>query len=88
MFVFVSLFEEIRAWVGFCIYHKYLDILKPYKPSWHLNNSIGLPIDLSKTWWMSGKQCRPWSDAAFSGIWSGAALFAQVCLSKYLGKIQ
>ena len=24
------------------------------------------------------KQCRPWSDAAFCGIWSGSALFAYV----------
>ena len=24
-----------------------------------------------------GKQCRPWSDAAFCGVWSGSKLFAQ-----------
>ena len=24
------------------------------------------------------KQCRPWSDAAFCGVWSGSALFANV----------
>ena len=27
--------------------------------------------------WMSGKQCRPWSDAALCGVWSGSTLFAQ-----------
>ena len=26
--------------------------------------------------WMNGKQCKPWSDAAFCTIWSGSALFA------------
>ena len=31
-------------------------------------------------WWMSGKQWRPRSDAAFRGVWSGSALFAQACL--------
>ena len=25
------------------------------------------------------KQCIPWSDAAFCGVWSGSALFATVC---------
>ena len=30
---------------------------------------------------MSGKQCRPWSDAAFCGVWSWSTLFAQACLS-------
>ena len=32
---------------------------------------------------MSGKQCRPWSDAAFCSIWSGSTLFAKACLSQY-----
>ena len=32
---------------------------------------------------MSGKQCRPWSDAAYCGVWSGSPLFAQACLSEY-----
>ena len=36
--------------------------------------------------WMSGKQCRPWSDAAFCGIWSGSTLFAKACLLKTLRK--
>ena len=44
-----------------------------------------------KKCWMSGKQCRPWSDATFCGIWSGSTLFDKVYLSQYLsyyGKIQ
>ena len=32
---------------------------------------------------MTGKQCRPWSDAAFCDIWSEASLFAQACPSQY-----
>ena len=36
---------------------------------------------------MSGKQCRPWTDAAFCGVWSGSTLFAQACPSQCLGKI-
>ena len=34
---------------------------------------------------MCSKQCRPWSDVSFCGIWSGSTLFAQACLSRYLG---
>ena len=33
---------------------------------------------------MSDKQCRPRSDAAFCGIWSGSSLFAQAYLPKYI----
>ena len=33
---------------------------------------------------MSCKQCRPWSDAAFYGVWSGSTLFAQNFLSIYI----
>ena len=33
-----------------------------------------LLVSVSKHCWMSGKQCGPWSDAAF---WSGLTLFAQ-----------
>ena len=32
---------------------------------------------------VSDKQCRPWSDAAFCGVWSGHTLFAKVSLSAY-----
>ena len=34
---------------------------------------------------MSGKQSRPWADTAEYGIWSGATLFAQACMSQYEG---
>ena len=33
---------------------------------------------------MYGKQCRPWSYAAFCGIWSGSTVFENACLSQYL----
>ena len=35
---------------------------------------------------MSSKQWKPWSDTALCVIWPGSKLFAQSCLSKYLGK--
>ena len=38
--------------------------------------------------WMSGKQCRPWLAATFCGMWSWSTLFAQACLSKYLGLLR
>ena len=34
---------------------------------------------------MYGKQCRPWSDAAFCSVWSGSTMFAKAYLSQYLG---
>ena len=37
---------------------------------------------------MYGKQCRPWSDATFRGIWSGYTLFAKAYLSNYLGLLR
>ena len=43
-------------------------------------------FEVSKNCRMSDKQCRPWSDAAISGVWSGSTVFAQACLSKLLGK--
>ena len=33
---------------------------------------------------MSERQCIPWSDAAFCGVWSGSTLFAQAIMSKSL----
>ena len=35
---------------------------------------------------MSGKLCRPWSGAAFCGIWCGSAQYDQACQSEYKGK--
>ena len=43
-----------------------------------------LPNIVSKNCWMSGKQCRPWRDAAFCGVLSGSTLFAQACLSEHI----
>ena len=37
---------------------------------------------------LSGKQCRPWLDSTECGIWSGSTLFAQDCLSQYLGLLR
>ena len=37
---------------------------------------------------MYGKQCRPWSDALFFGIWSGSTLFEKAYLSQYLRLLQ
>ena len=36
---------------------------------------------MSKNWWTSGKQSRPWWDVVFCSISSGYSLFAQSCLS-------
>ena len=67
------------------ITQKYWDTHTPYYSCPKtLNNSIGLCIDMYKNCWMSGKQCRPWSDAMFCGIWSGSTLFAQAYLSQNL----
>ena len=38
--------------------------------------------------WMSNKQCRPWSNAAFCSIWCGSTLYAHACMSRYLGLLQ
>ena len=37
-----------------------------------------------KNHWMSSKQCRPWSDAALCGVWSGSTLFCQPCQMRLL----
>ena len=50
-----------------------------------LKKIILISVDLSKSCWMSDKECRPWSDAASRGVWSGSTLFAQTCLTKYFG---
>ena len=41
--------------------------------------------DVSKHCQLNGRQCRSWSVATECGVWSGSALFAQACLSQYLG---
>ena len=34
-------------------------------------------FDAFKSCWISGKQCRPWSDATFCSVWSGSTPFSQ-----------
>ena len=72
-------------WLSNCVYLKYWDTLTPYHTWPKIWMSPILPLDTSINYWMSGKQCRPWSDATFCGIRSGSALFAEACLSQYLG---
>ena len=63
---------------------KYWDTLMPYLMCHTIwTNAFYYLLIVSKNCWMSGKQCRVWSDATFSGIWSGSTLYALVCLSKY-----
>ena len=38
--------------------------------------------------WITGKQCRPLSDGALCGVWSGSTLFTKVWMSKYLESIR
>ena len=73
------------------IYPKYWDKLTPYHTCpkhWISSFHYTVTVAVSKNWWMSGKQCRPWSDAAFCAVWSGSTLFALACLSHYLGSIR
>ena len=71
-----------------CIYSKYWDtllltilVLKFEHPFYHLLSYV-------KSVRLTGKQCRPWSNAVFGGIWSGSSLLAQACLSQYLGMLR
>ena len=36
---------------------------------------------MSENYWMTGKECSPWSESTFCSVWSGSTLFA-VCLLK------
>ena len=54
----------------------------------NFNKSILLPAAVSKTLPNEWPLRRPWSDATFFGIWSGSTLFAQACLSQYLGLLR
>ena len=68
------------------IYPKFWDTLSIYHicPSlW--NRSFYCLLMYLNHFCMYGKQCRPWSDAAFCSIWSGSTLFAKAYLSQYLG---
>ena len=53
--------------------------------SYNFNQSVYYLLMCLQYCWMSVKQCRPRSDTTFCGIWSGSTLFAQACLSHYLG---
>ena len=49
----------------------------------HLNPFKGCLVrfyycHVCRNFWTLRKQCRPWSDAAFCGVWSGSTLFANV----------
>ena len=61
------------------IYPQYRDTLTPdhtWRKFWM---TILLAVDVPKNFRMIGKQCRPWSDASLSYIWSGSATLH--CLS-------
>ena len=64
--------------LGYLIYPKYSHPLLFYHIL--LFNKPILPRGCVQNCWMSSKQCRPWSDAALCGVWSGSTLFAQTCL--------
>ena len=67
-------------------YPKYWDIWTAYNTCQKLWQSpFYYYLMCLKYCWMGCKQCRPWSDATFCGIWSGSTLFAQ---SQYLGLLQ
>ena len=63
---------------NYCSNPKYLDTLTPY----HTCPVIWMSVKFCCVW---GKQCRPRSNAAQRGVWSGSTLFANACLSEYLG---
>ena len=68
------------------IYPKYWDILSIHHTCLKIWNSAFYYLLMClKYYCMYGKQCRPWSDAAFCGIWSGSTLFAKAYHSQYLG---
>ena len=66
---------KIRKKVPICYL---LNLLRECK---RLSKSIRLFVEVSKNWWMSGKQCRSWSHVVFFGIWSGQTMLIQVYLS-------
>ena len=75
-------FEQL----GPCHYYKYWNTLTLYSVCPKIWNSLFYYLLMCLRWyWMSGKQCRPWADIVFWYVWSGSALFAQACLSQYLG---
>ena len=73
--------NRIRRRVGYHNYLKYSHTITHTCAKF--NMSIWLPVYVPENWWMKGIQCRPWSDAAFCGVWSGSTLFALTCLPQY-----
>ena len=65
------------------IYPKYREALTHYHTCQHFYHSL-TDWGVQNCQW-SEKQYRPWSDAAFYGVWSGSKLFAQTCLTQYWG---
>ena len=64
---------------------KYSDSLNSYyfRPKlW--TRTVLLHFYVSAIYWLSRKQCRPWSNAAERCVWSESTLFANACLSEYL----
>ena len=61
--------------IGTVFYSEYSDTFTTYHTWSFFNMSILLSVDVFENCWMSGKQCRPRSDAAFRGVWSGSTLF-------------
>ena len=75
--------------IKYCIYHMYWDSLSTYHTCPKIWNSPFYYLLMClKYCCMYGKQCRPWSDAAWCGVWSESVLFAKVSLSQYLGLLQ
>ena len=80
--------------IGYCLmYHIYPKYLCKFTscqtcPKIWTSLLCYLLINVSNScYWMGGKKCRPWSDAALRGVWPGSTLFAQVCLFQYLGQM-
>ena len=74
--------------VFYHIYPKYWETLSIYHTCPKIWNNPLYGLLMCWYCFMYGKQCRPWSDAAYCCIWSGSALFANACLSQYLGILQ
>ena len=69
----------------YCIYPKHWRHNLLLYFSYFVNKFLLPSVDVSTNSWMNNKQCRHWSDATSCSIWSMFTLFAQACLSKYIG---
>ena len=70
------------------IYPKYSDTFTTSYPSKIWKSSFYYLSICLNYCWMSGKQRRPWSDAAFCGVWSWSTLFAQAYQPQYSGLLR